>query len=102
MHKSTRKSENLLLSRERAELLCKEQRFKAQCPRCYLQIDKNRFHVLGSQYQPQGVHVVLQEGNGKGVEVLGEEGTRLCKGFLFSVSSPGQVLMSLSACKGRG
>lgn len=78
MHKSNRKSENLLLSRERAELLGKEPRLKAQCPRCYLQIDKNSFHVLGSQYQLQGVHVVLQEGNGKGIEVL-----RGCAGDLY-------------------
>lgn len=90
MHKSIRKSENLLLSRERAELLWREQRFKAQCPRCYLQIDKNSFHVLGSQYQPQGVHIVLQERNGKRDWGTAEEGTRLCKGFLIS-SSPAEL-----------
>lgn len=70
MHKSNVKSESLLLSRKRAELLWKEQRFKPRRLCRYLQIDKNSFHVLGSQYQPQWVHIVLQEVNGKGIEIL--------------------------------
>lgn len=81
MHKSNVKSGNLLLSRKAAEMPWKEQRFKPQCLHCYLQIDKNSFHVLGSQYQPQWVHIVLQEINGKGIEILerGEQGFFLCK-----------------------
>lgn len=60
-------SQSLLVS---GKLSCHEKsKYLSQRLCCYLQIDENSFHVLGSQYKLQWVHVVLQEASGKGIEI---------------------------------